>query len=116
VPHEPHVVREASSHRGAARLLLDQVELWQSLGLVSADRADAILEGRYHLVPPAGVAYLQGMMTGQGRAEYGIESYFVQEAKGQAYEEAARSGRLTAEIAVAVDGRAALRQLHANAK
>lgn len=68
--------------------------------------------GEYRRTPPAGEPYLRGAVTGFGRAEYGIESYFVQEGQGHAYEDAARAGRLSAEIAVTPDGRAALRALH----
>jgi len=68
---------------------------------------------QYLLAPPAdGRPFLQGRLTGWGRAEYGIESYFVQEGRGHAYEEAARSGRLAAEIAITPDGTPALRALH----
>ena len=41
------------------------------------------------------------------RIEFGIESYFVQEGKGQDYEDASATTALSAEVAVAADGRAA---------
>jgi uncharacterized membrane-anchored protein len=60
---------------------------------------------------PAGGKYLRGQLTGHGRIEYGIESYYVQEGKGRAYEQAIRNRRLSAEIAVTADGQAGLRGL-----
>jgi uncharacterized membrane-anchored protein len=68
--------------------------------------------GRYSFTPPGNPPYLRGKIVGQSRIEYGIESFFVQEGKGRRYEEAARTGRLTAEIAVSPDGQAVLRNLH----
>jgi uncharacterized membrane-anchored protein len=72
--------------------------------------------GMYLRTPPAGQPYIKGEVTGFGRADYGIESYFVQEGKGHAYEDAVRAGQLTAEIAVTDDGRAALKRLHIERK
>lgn len=68
--------------------------------------------GRYSFVPPGNGPYLRGKIVGSGRIEYGIESFFVQEGKGRRYEQAVRTGQLTAEIAVAPDGQAVLRNLH----
>jgi uncharacterized membrane-anchored protein len=70
---------------------------------------------RFSLSPPDG-AFLRGRINDWGQITYGIESFFVQEGKGRVYEEAVRSGRLTAEISVKADGTAALRQLHVEAK
>jgi uncharacterized membrane-anchored protein len=60
--------------------------------------------------PPGSGPFLRGTATQRGLA-FGIESYFVQEGKGKAYEDAVRRGKLWAEVAVAPDGRAALRGL-----
>ncbi|HTU91425.1 MAG TPA: GDYXXLXY domain-containing protein [Gemmataceae bacterium] len=68
--------------------------------------------GRYSFSPPVHGPYLRGKIVDRGRIEYGIESFFVQEGQGRRYEQAVRSGRLTAEIAVAPDGQAVLRNLH----
>ena len=61
--------------------------------------------------PPAGVKFIQGTLLDRFRIEFGIESYFVQEGKGKEYEDAIRSRRLSAEVALTPDGRAALRGL-----
>ena len=44
---------------------------------------------------PDGGVFLRGSLGRGGRVEYGIESYFVQEGKGRAYEDAIRSRRLS---------------------
>ena len=61
--------------------------------------------------PPAGVKSIRGTLRDRSRIEFGIESYFVQEGKGKDYEDAIRSRRLSAEVALTPDGRAALRGL-----
>jgi uncharacterized membrane-anchored protein/uncharacterized membrane protein len=48
---------------------------------------------------------------GWPQVQFGIEAFYVQEGKGLAWEEAARHGNLTAEIAVAPWGQAKLRRL-----
>lgn len=68
--------------------------------------------GRFTATPPADGPYLHGKLMGWGQIEYGIESYFVQEGRGRRYEDAVRSGRLTAEIGVTPAGDATLRGLH----
>jgi uncharacterized membrane-anchored protein len=62
--------------------------------------------------PPDGTIYLRGKLNDWGQVECGIESFFVQEGKGKAYEDAVRERRLSAEVAVTPDGRAALKRLH----
>ena len=52
-----------------------------------------------------------GRSQGNGRATYGIESYYVQEGTGHDYEAAVRNRRLWAEVALASDGAASLRGL-----
>jgi uncharacterized membrane-anchored protein len=60
--------------------------------------------------PQSGV-FLRGTLNRWGMLEFGIESYYVQQGTGREYEEAIRSRRLSAEVAVAPDGKAALRAL-----
>jgi uncharacterized membrane-anchored protein len=62
-------------------------------------------------LPPEGVKFIRGTLRDRFRIEFGIESYFVQEGKGKEYEAAIASRRLSAEVALAPDGRAALRGL-----
>lgn len=66
---------------------------------------------RVSVTRPAAGKFLRGTLVGPGRIEFGIESYFVQEGKGKEYEQALRGRRLSAELAVTADGRAALRGL-----
>jgi uncharacterized membrane-anchored protein len=61
--------------------------------------------------PPMSGLYLRGTVVGSNRAEFGIESYFVQEGHGHDYEDAIRNRHLSAEVAVAPDGQAAVRAL-----
>ena len=56
--------------------------------------------------------YLRGHMSAGLRCEFGIETFFVREGKGRAYEEASRTGHLSAEISLQPDGRAMLKSLH----
>lgn len=55
--------------------------------------------------------YLVGQISGHNRVECGIESFYVQEGTGRKYEQAIRSRKLSAEIAVTSDGQATLRDL-----
>ena len=64
------------------------------------------------MVKPASGLFLKGQMERYGSMKFGIESYFVQEGTGREYERAIRDRKLTAELAVASDGQAALRSLH----
>jgi uncharacterized membrane-anchored protein len=68
--------------------------------------------GRFSLTPPGHGPYLRGTIIGSSRVDYGIESFYVQEGQGRRYEQAVRSGRLSAEIAVSPDDTAVLRGLH----
>jgi uncharacterized membrane-anchored protein len=61
--------------------------------------------------PPANGPFIRGTLEASGRIVFGIESYFVQEGKGKEYEQAVRDRRLSAEVALSRDGRAALRRL-----
>lgn len=67
--------------------------------------------GTVSILPPPGVRYIRGRMTGYNRIEFGIEAFYVQEGKGREYERAAREKRLSAEIALTSGGQAALRGL-----
>ena len=60
---------------------------------------------------PSSGKYIRGTVDGWNRISFGIESYYVQEGRGHAYEAAVRQGRLSAEVAIAPDGQAALRGL-----
>jgi len=65
----------------------------------------------FSLRPPATGRYIRGRIVRRDQLEFGIEAYYVQEGTGQAYERAAREKRLSAEIALASGGQAALRGL-----
>ena len=60
---------------------------------------------------PASGRFIRGTCLGGSRIRYGIESYFVQEGKGKAYEDAVRRSKLWARVALAADGTPALRGL-----
>jgi uncharacterized membrane-anchored protein len=63
------------------------------------------------MVKPERGLFIKGQVEGYGSVKYGIESYFVQEGTGRVYEQAIRDRHLTAELAVASNGHAALRGL-----
>ena len=63
------------------------------------------------MVKPEGGLFIKGQMERYGSMKFGIESYFVQEGTGRAYEQAIRDRKLSAELAVAPSGQAALRGL-----
>jgi uncharacterized membrane-anchored protein len=71
---------------------------------------------RFSLQKPAEGPFLRGIMNQHGLLEFGIEQFFVQEGKGREYEDAARSRRLSSEIAITPEGAAAMRGLHILAK
>jgi uncharacterized membrane-anchored protein len=60
---------------------------------------------------PTDGVFLRGKALSNGRVEYGIESYFVQEGTGRKYEDAVRDRKLFAELRVGRDGTAALHAL-----
>jgi uncharacterized membrane-anchored protein len=66
------------------------------------------------VVKPENGLFIKGHMEQYGSMKFGIESYFVQEGTGRVYEQAIRERKLTAELAVASDGQAALRGLRIN--
>jgi uncharacterized membrane-anchored protein len=63
---------------------------------------------RFSINRPATGKFLRGTLTQWGGIEFGIESYFVQEGTGRQYEDAMRLRQLSAKVAVAPDGQAAL--------
>lgn len=66
---------------------------------------------RYLSEPPASGLYIKGIRQTNGRIEYGIESFYVQAGTGLEYEQAARTGTLSAEVALGGDGQAGLKRL-----
>jgi uncharacterized membrane-anchored protein len=67
--------------------------------------------GAFLAQPPPSGPFIRGTAQGYGRVTYGIESYYVQEGTGRAYEQAVRDRRLSAEVALSRDGTPALRRL-----
>ena len=67
--------------------------------------------GEFLAEPPASGVFIRGTAQGHGRATYGIESYYVQEGNGHDYENAVRSRRLWAEVALDSGGNPALQRL-----
>ncbi len=65
----------------------------------------------YSIHRPTSGKYLTGSMSSRGNLEFGIEQYFVQEGTGHDYEDAIRTRKLSAELAVTADGQAAIRGL-----
>lgn len=61
---------------------------------------------------PSSGTFLRGQIDGWNRVKFGIEAYYLQEGEGLKYEQAIQSGGLYAELAVAPNGTAKLRQLH----
>jgi uncharacterized membrane-anchored protein len=99
-------------------------------GLTEKDRYSRELEGRpvyVTLAPdsdrvhwkaakisinkPDGGLFLKGQLSRYGTMRFGIEAYYLQEGTGWRYEEAIRSRKLSAELAVTSGGQAALRSL-----
>jgi len=66
---------------------------------------------RFSLDQPTAGRFIRGTTIGRDRAEFGIESFYVQEGKGLKYEEAARRRELSAVVSLSPDGHAALRGL-----
>lgn len=68
--------------------------------------------GKMSVHKPEEGPFLRGRLTGWNRITYGIEAFYLQEGRGREYEQAIFANRLSAELAVMPDGRAALRGLH----
>jgi uncharacterized membrane-anchored protein len=67
--------------------------------------------GQFSTAPPTSGVFIKGTAEGYGRARYGIESYYVQEGTGHDYENAVRSRRLWADVAIDGQGNPSLRGL-----
>ena len=67
--------------------------------------------GEFGSAPPTSGVFIRGTAEGYGRARYGIESYYVQEGTGHDYENAVRSRRLWADVALDGQGNPSLRGL-----
>ncbi len=61
--------------------------------------------------PPPGTVYIQGTLESASQIEFGIESFYVQEGEGKAYEEAVLHRRLWAEVALTSNGWGTVRGL-----
>jgi uncharacterized membrane-anchored protein len=66
---------------------------------------------QYLKEPPTSGLYIKGTRQAWNRIEYGIESFYVQAGTGLDYEQAARTGTLSAEVAIGGDGQAGLKRL-----
>lgn len=62
--------------------------------------------------PPAKGRYLRGKLNSNNQITFGIESFYVQEGKGKIYEQAIREKKLVAEVYLAPDGSAQMKQVH----
>ena len=62
--------------------------------------------------PPTKGRYLRGKLNSNNRIEFGIEAFYLQEGKGRMYEEAIREKKLVAEVYLAPDGSAQMKQVH----
>ena len=62
--------------------------------------------------PPTKGRYLRGKLNSSNRIEFGIESFYLQEGKGRIYEQAIREKKLVAEVYLAPDGSAQMKQVH----
>ncbi len=66
---------------------------------------------QYLPAPPPSGLYIKGTRQAWNRIEYGIESFYVQAGTGLDYEQAARTGTLSAEVAIGGEGQAGLKRL-----
>ena len=62
-------------------------------------------------IRPLSGTFLRGQVGNDLRNEFNIGQFFVQEGQGKEYEDAARSRRLSAEVAVTAEGAATLKRL-----
>jgi uncharacterized membrane-anchored protein len=67
--------------------------------------------GEFRTEPPASGAFIRGTAEGYGRVRYGLESFYLQEGTGHDYENAVRSQRLWADVAIDGQGNPSLRGL-----
>ncbi|MEN9672358.1 MAG: hypothetical protein RL553_623, partial [Planctomycetota bacterium] len=54
----------------------------------------------------------RGKLNSNNRIEFGIEAFYLQEGKGQIYEQAIREKKLVAEVYLAPDGSAQMKKVH----
>jgi uncharacterized membrane-anchored protein len=62
--------------------------------------------------PPTKGRYLRGKLNSNNRIEFGIEAFYLQEGKGTIYEQAIREKKLVAEVYLAPNGSAQMKQVH----
>ncbi len=62
--------------------------------------------------PPTKGRYLRGKLNSNNQITFGIEAFYLQEGKGQIYEQAIREKKLVAEVYLAPDGSAQMKQVH----
>ncbi|MEI6684763.1 MAG: GDYXXLXY domain-containing protein [Planctomycetota bacterium] len=62
--------------------------------------------------PPTKGRYLRGKLISNNRIEFGIESFYLQEGKSRNYEQAIKEKKLVAEVYLAPDGSAQMKQVH----
>lgn len=62
--------------------------------------------------PPTKGRYLRGKLNSNNRIAFGIEAFYLQEGKGQIYEQAIREKKLVAEVYLAPDGSAQMKKVH----
>ena len=62
--------------------------------------------------PPTKGRYLRGKLNSNNQITFGIESFYLQEGKGKIYEQAIREKKLVAEVYLAPDGSAQMKQVH----
>lgn len=62
--------------------------------------------------PPTKERYLRGKLKSNNQITFGIESFYLQEGKGKIYEQAIREKKLVAEVYLAPDGSAQMKQVH----
>ncbi|MDR3619673.1 MAG: GDYXXLXY domain-containing protein [Paludisphaera borealis] len=96
---------------------VDELETWQRgspVFVTLIPEADGV-HYRGGLVnsepPPPGTVYIQGTIQNAARIEFGIESFYVQEGQGKAYEEAVKQNQLWAEVALTPNGWGTVRGL-----
>ncbi len=97
----------------SGELLFDEPLDGTAVYVILVPDADGIHHraGECQIKPPPDGLYIRGTWKGGNRIEYGIESFYVQAGTGLDYEQAARTGTLSAEVAIGGDGQAGLKRL-----
>ncbi len=90
-----------------------QFEAGQSVYVTLVPDADGrhFRAGQFLAGPPTSGVFIRGTAQGNGWANFGIESFYVQEGTGHDYENAVQNRRLWAEVALDRHGNPALRRL-----